>query len=267
MFVKANGINVNYEVNGKGKNLVLIHGFSGNLNFWYKQVPELSKKYRIITYDVRGSGGTEIQGDCSLDTLVDDAHELMKAIGVNEAYFLGYSMGGSIAGELAMKYPEMIKALIIANSTIGLFQRSPEANKRRQTNLELLEKGNLLKFAENMTADSLSADFVAKNPAEFEKYKQIKLQNKAENIASLMRSLSVQSSTPDVSKLKCPVLIIVGDKDTYMTVEQGEQMHATISGSKLVIFPAGHASAIESPGEFNRVVLEFLSQVDARKHQ
>lgn len=93
MKIKAHGISMNYEIKGKGENLVLIHGAGDNLNMWYHQVPVLSKSYRVITYDVRGHGRTESpEGEYSISLFVEDAYELMKAIEVQDAYFLGHSM-------------------------------------------------------------------------------------------------------------------------------------------------------------------------------
>jgi pimeloyl-ACP methyl ester carboxylesterase len=120
MKVKANGISMNYQIKGKGTNLVLIHGAGDNLNMWYHQVPVFSKSYRVITYDIRGSGKTERpEGEYSISLFTEDAYQLMKAIRVDEAYFLGYSMGGRIALELALNHPELVKALVLANSSVG----------------------------------------------------------------------------------------------------------------------------------------------------
>ncbi|MDP2917421.1 MAG: alpha/beta hydrolase [Dehalococcoidia bacterium] len=265
MIVKANGISMNYEVNGRGENLVLIHGLGDNLDMWYNQVPVFPKSFRVITYDVRGSGKTEIpKEDYSLTVLVEDAHELMKAIGAEKACLLGYSMGGRIAFELAVKYPEMAKALVLANSSVGLVARSPQATERRRLNQELLEKGNIEKAAENMTTGAFSPGFKSRSPAEFERYRKVKLQNRAEGIAQLMRSLTVPTPPPDLSRLKCSVLLVVGENDINMGVEQAKREQAALPGSKLVILPTGHASAVEMPQRFNQAVLEFLSQIRSK---
>ena len=262
MKVKANGISINYQVKGKGANLVLVHGAGDNLNMWYHQVPVFSKSYRVITYDVRGSGKTERpEGEYSIALLAEDAYQLMKAIGVKEAYFLGYSMGGRIALELAINYPDLVKGLVLANSSVGLTPPSPETLERRRVTLELLDKGDMKRVAEMMTTGAFSPDFKSKNPTEFKRYMKVKLQNKPDGIARLMRSLSTSIVPPDLSKVKCPVLLIVGENDLYMGVEQGKQAHEAIAGSKLVVLPTGHAAAIELPKKFNSAVLEFLSGV------
>jgi len=209
MKIKANGISVNYQIKGKGANLVLIHGAGDNLNMWYHQLPVFSKSYRVITYDIRGSGKTESpKGEYSISLFAEDAYQLMKAIKVEGAYFLGYSLGGRIALELALDHPDLVKALVLANSSVGLAPPSPESLERRQVTLELLDKGDMKRVAEMMTAGAFSPNFKSKNPTEFKRYMKVKLQNKPDGIARLMRSLGVPTATPDLSKVKCPVLLI-----------------------------------------------------------
>lgn len=262
MKTKANGISINYEIKGKGENLILIHGAGDNLNMWYHQVPVFSKSYRVITCDVRGSGKTESPpGQYSTSLFVEDLYQLMKAIRVETGYFLGYSMGGRIVLELAIAHPEIVKALVLANSGVGLAAPSPEAVARRQSMLALLDKGNIEGLSEMMTTGSFSPDFKSKKPKEFEKYKKVKLQNKPDGLARLMGALGASTTPPDLSKVKCPVLLIVGENDLFMAAEQGKQAQEAIAGSKLVVLPSGHAAAIEVPKEFNSAVLNFLSEI------
>ncbi len=262
MKIKANGISMNYESKGKGENLVLIHGAGDNLNMWYHQVPVFSKSYRVIAYDVRGSGKTESpEGEYSISLFAEDVYQLMKAIRVQDAYFLGYSMGGRIALEFALNHPELVKALVLANSSVGLVPPSPEAIEGRRKMLELLDKGDMKAFAEMMTTNAFSPGFRSKNVIEFDKYMKIKLQNQPQGLVRMMQSLSTPASPPDLRRVKCPVLLIVGENDSYMGIEQGERAREAIVGSKLVILPTGHAAAVELPEKFNSAVLEFLSGV------
>lgn len=263
MRIKANAISMNYEVKGDGQNLVLIHGAGDNLNMWYHQVPVFSETYRVITYDVRGSGKTESpEGEYSLLLYSEDLYQLMKAIGMENAYFLGYSMGGRIALELAATHPEVAKAVVLANSSAGLISPSPEILARRKVLLEFLDMGDIKSVAEMMTIDAFSPNFKSKNPTEFERYMRVKLQNKPRSFARVMRSLGMPTPSPDLDKVECPVLLIVGENDSYMKVEQAKRIHQALVGSKLVVLPTGHAAAIELPDKFNLAVLDFLSAIE-----
>ena len=262
MKINANGILMNYEINGKGGNLVLIHGAGGNLNMWYHQVPAFSKSYCVITYDVRGAGETESPDTgYSMSLFIKDAYELMKAVGVEDAYFVGYSMGGRIAIELAINYPKMVKALILANSAMRPTRPSPETIEGWRTMLGLLDKGDIEKVAEIIAIGAFSPGFDSKNPTEFERYRNVVLRNKPDGLARIMRSLFTPAAPPDLSKIKCPVLLIIGSNDPNVGVEQGKKTHEEMAGSKLVILPTGHATAIELPDKFNSAVIEFLSEL------
>jgi pimeloyl-ACP methyl ester carboxylesterase len=265
MKINANGLSMNYEIAGTGESLVLIHGAGGNLNMWYHQVPVFSKSYRVITYDVRGAGETESpEAGYSISLFAKDTCELMKAIGVEEACFVGYSMGGRIAIELAINYPKMVKALVLANSALRRTRPSPETVEGWRTMLGLLDKGDMEKVAEMIAGGAFSPGFESKNPIEFERYREVVLRNKPDGLARIMRSLFTPPASPDLNKVKCPVLLIIGSNDPNVGVEQGEKTHKEIAGSELVILPTGHATAIESPDQFNSAVIEFLSELRQR---
>ena len=262
MKIKANGILVNCEIQGKGENLILIHGAGGNLNMWYHQLPVLSKSYHVITYDVRGAGETESPDTgYSIPLFVEDIHELMIAMGVAEAHILGYSMGGRIAVEIAINYPQMVKSLVLSNSTLQPSRPSRESVEGWRTMLDILDKGDIKKAAEIIASGAFSPGFISKNPAEFEKYRNVVLRNKPDGLARIMRSLVTPAAPPDLSKIRCPVLLIMGANDPNVGGEQGKKAQEEIAGSKLIILPTGHAAPVELPDRFNSAVMEFLSSI------
>lgn len=261
MKIHANGIAMNYELAGEGHCLALIHGAGDNLHMWYNQVPAFSQQYRVLTYDVRGFGETELpEGELSMTLLAEDLYELLQALRVEEAFVLGYSMGGRIALELALAHPEVVSALVLANSGVGAGPRTPEAEERRRTLLSLLEKGDLETVAEQMTVNSFSPAFKERDLQAFQRYKEVKLRNDPRGFARLWGAL-VTAAAPDPSRLSCPTLIIAGERDSFMAMEAAQAVQAAIPGSRLEVLPTGHAAAIEAPGDFNRIVLDFLADV------
>lgn len=281
MRISANSIWMNYESKGKGEKLILIHGAGDNLGMWYNQVPAFFKSYEVITYDIRGAGKTDSpSGEYSIPLFVEDLEGLITAmkrqttVSLDDddlealkrlkqgSYFLGYSLGGRIAIELAINRPELVKALILVNSAMGLTPPSPEFAERRKAMLELLEKKDIKKVAEMMTISAFSPDFKSKNPKVFDQYMKVKLQSKADGWARIMRVLGAPSAPPDLSKVTCPTLIVIGEFDAG--AEQGRQAQKLIAGSKLVTLPTGHAAPIEAPDKFNAAVLEFLAEVKGK---
>lgn len=263
MKTAANGILMHYESAGDGECLVLIHGYTDNLNLWYNQVPEFSKRYKVLTYDVRGFGGTEPgRADYSMGLFAEDLRALLAALGIRRACVLGYSMGGRIALEFALTHPEMTAGLILANSGIGEAP-SREMQERRELMAGLLQQGDIEVISELMTEASFSPGLKERNPAAFAKYKAIKMQNDPSEYLAIMRAIVEAIDSPvDFGRLQCPVLIIAGDRDGFMDVRVGESMKEAIPNAELKVLPTGHAAAIEAPEAFNRTVLGFLARLE-----
>ena len=262
MKIMANGITVNYKVTGAGSALVLVHGAGDNLGMWYHQTSVFSASHRVIAYDVRGSGETESpEGDYSLSLFADDAYELMKALDVPHACFLGYSMGGRIALEMAIRHPEMVKGLILVSTPVLAVGSPPPGGQGGRRGLPNMDPGgDIQTFAEMMTVAGFSPGFRSANPAEFDRYMTVKLQNQPKGLGRLMRSLGGLATQPDLGGLKCPVLMVAGDNDSLISIERSIRAHEAIPGSELVVLPSGHAVPIEAPHQFNAAVLEFLSR-------
>ena len=266
MRIKANGISINYEITGSGEWLTLVHGAGDNLGAWWNQIPAFSRDYRVLTYDVRGYGQTETpDGDYSTDVLVEDLYQLLKVLDISETYLMGYSMGGRVAVGLALEHPEMVKALIIANSGFAPMERSQEEMqqmaKLREQRMKIVEEQGLEPIMNESTAMVFSAGWPDKNPEVFEQYKQIRLKNDPGSYLGAMRAMVWGAQPPDVSKLSCPTLIIGGESDGLMGAESAKATQALIPGSQLKVMPTGHASAIEQPEEFNATVLGFLANL------
>jgi len=269
MKIKANGISINYALNGQGPCLVLIHGFSDNMTMWFNQVPVFSKRYQVLTYDVRGHGHTETpKGNFSMDLFAEDLNGLMTELKIEKACVLGYSMGGRIGLEFALKYPQKITGIVFANSGVAAPDAQPspkemeEMMKRRQEMMAIFESGNIETISEVMTERSMSPGFKEKAPDIFNRYKLLKMQNNPANYQGIMQAMaSGMTSPPDLTKLTCPALIIAGEHDGFMAVSAVESMKKAIKNATAVIFPTGHAAAIEAPEDFNKAVLDFMAKL------
>ena len=266
MKVKAGGIEINCELSGKGTCLVLIHGFGDNLTMWYNQVPIFAKQFQVLTYDVRGHGKTETKGDeFSMGLFADDLHNLLKALDIRKAWVLGYSMGGRIGLQFALKYPEMVIGLVLANSVVmgpdvhPMPEQMAEMREQRKQVMDLLKTGKIEIIANTMAERSLSPDFKDREPAVFQRYKKVKMQNDPKHYLKIMQGTAADMiNPPDLKELKCPTLIIAGKYDVFMAVDGVKSMEKDISDVTVKIFPTGHASAIEAPGVFNQAVLDFM---------
>ena len=116
---KVKDIDMYYELTGEGDPLLLIHGLGSSTRDWEEQVPVLSQKYKVITIDLRGHGQTDKpKGPYSMRMFAEDIAELLKNLGINSIHILGISLGGSVAFQLTVDYPDLVKSLIVVNTGI-----------------------------------------------------------------------------------------------------------------------------------------------------
>ncbi|UCH43793.1 MAG: alpha/beta fold hydrolase [Dehalococcoidales bacterium] len=270
MKIQANGISMNYELNGSGRYFTLIHGAGDNLNAWYNQVPVFSRHYHLLTYDVRGHGQTELpEGELTMELWIEDLYALLKALNIDETILLGFSMGGAIAIRFTLEHPEMIKALILSNSggLMAPVRRSEEEirqmESRRQAQLENIKKEGMEAVVRDRISRTFSPGFAEKNPKAVEKYKSVLMQNKPEGYLRVMQRMGGAATPPDLSKVGCPTLIISGENDA-LGGQSGRAAQEAISGSQLMTFPTGHYTLLEEPEEYNKAVLGFLNEVGLR---
>jgi 3-oxoadipate enol-lactonase len=269
MKIEAGGIEINYELSGQGDPLVLIHGFSDNLAMWFNQVPAFSGRYKVLTYDVRGHGKTETrEARFSMEIFADDLRALLEALGIEKAFLLGYSMGGRIGLRFALEHPEMTAGLVFANSgVLGsdvelTAEQIAEMVERRKQMVELFETGDIEAIADGMAERSFSPGMRDRDPVTFEKYKGIKLQNDPRHYLAIMQAMvEAVTNPPDLTQLDCPALIIAGEQDAFMTVDEARSMERALRDVTVTILPTGHAAAIEAPREFNRAVLDFVGRL------
>lgn len=262
MDVIANGIKICYELHGQGPPLVLVHGAGDNLGMWYHQVPAFSARHTVLTYDVRGFGRTGLPpGPYSVRILAEDLFALMGALSLSSASVLGYSMGGRIGLELALDHPQDVKSLILANSGALPRAPTPESDERARRMQQLFQEGNNEAIAQEMTLSAFSPGFAEREPDAFARYRAVKLENDPRGLAVAMAGLFSEAAQPDLSRLRCPVLIVAGELDAYMDASAARALQAALPGSELRLLLTGHASAIEAPQQFNGIVLDFLGRL------
>ncbi len=118
--VNVNGCNIYYEIHGKGEPLVMIMGLRRNLEWWYRQLQELSRHFKVIVFDNRGAGRSDKpETDYSIRLFADDTAALMDELGISKAHVLGFSMGGYIAQELVVNFPEKVINLALVSTSCG----------------------------------------------------------------------------------------------------------------------------------------------------
>jgi pimeloyl-ACP methyl ester carboxylesterase len=259
----VNGISLNYKVHGDGEPLVMVMGFGGPRLGWFHQIRAFRKYYRVVTFDNRGIGGTDKPKESfTLETMMEDTLGLMEHLGIDRAHVLGYSLGGMIAQELAIRHPERVSKLILASTVSTTRQLSPELREK-------LGLGEEFSDEEARQVDPMKAmGFLIS--MSFNKWWYRTFLPAMVPVMSLLRwskglkgqkDAVVGLDTADrLPRIQAPTMVMVGTKDKVTPPEASEEMASGIPGAKLVKVAGGaHGYALEMRKEFNKEVLDFLS--------
>ena len=269
---KVNGVNLYYEVTGDGFPLVLSHEFAGTYKSWEPQVRFFSRRYQVITYNHRGfppSDVPEKASDYSQDILVADLYQLLRYLGIKEAYVGGCSMGGNIALNFGIAHPEMTRALIIVAAGAGTTGRDLFVPKMEGV-AQQLEKSGWEKMAARYAREPNRLELERKDPRGQQEFIAELAAHSNEGSVHLIREVIIKR--PPVSELearlkqlKIPALIMIGDEDE-MCLDPALIMKKHLPGAGLLVFPqSGHAINLEEPDIFNRALLDFLTAVESGK--
>ncbi len=255
-------MNLFYETHGDGAPVILIPGFASGAWTWFRQIDDLSKDFRVITFDPRGIGKSKIDEltNLSMQTFVEDVLQILDELKIEKANVLGASFGGFVAQELALRVPERLDKLILACTTAGganhvrpsveiLRSFSPDPT------LPLGEK--IRKFIRPAFTD----EFNENHADEVEKVCRMREQNTVSDavyLAQLQSAFSLDTESR-LSKIKNKTLVITGDKDNVVPMQNSVNLAANLPNATLKIIENGsHLFFIENAVEFNRAVEEFL---------
>jgi len=251
---RLNGIEIDYEVSGRGPAVLLSHGYSATRRMWDDQHRALGDRHRVISWSMRGHGETESPADpaaYSSDQTVADMRALLGHVGVERAVIGGLSLGGYVSLAFYLAHPEMVRALVICDSGPGY----RNADARRQWNERAQERAVAL---ETRGLDALGRSREVRESAG--------LHRSAQGLAHAARGMLAQEGSRVIDGLGAidvPTLIIVGDRDQPF-IAPCEYMAKKISGARLeVIRDAGHSSNLDQPEAFNRVLRDFLDGLPA----
>jgi 3-oxoadipate enol-lactonase len=260
MPITANGISINYRIDGKegAPWLVLSNSLATNLAMWDAQARDLAGSFRVLRYDQRGHGITEAPaGRYSFDTLIADALALMDALKVERANFCGLSMGGATALGLAQRHPERIERAIVCDSGCA---STPQSAAQWEERIAAAQQGGMEPLVEPTVARWFPPDIVAKNPPYLDTVRAMIRATPAAGFIGCAAALADHDFRSRVASTRPPVLFIAGEKDAGGAVPAAmKALHQDLKGSRYVELPgAGHISNLDDPAGFTRALREFL---------
>lgn len=254
----VNDINIYYELHGpKNADLIILsNGIFMSTASWAYQITALREHFQVLVYDCRGMWQSDHpEGAYSMDQHVDDLAALLKSLGFTKAHIAGISYGGEISMLFAIKYPEMVQSLIVSSS---VSQIDPLLSAIGNSWALALASGDAgLMFSVTLPFN-FSEDWIAANEkmlsASRKRYDEMDLHA----AGKLMAAFSEINFTAELSKIKAPTLVLVGELDLLKPRKYSEIITREIAGAELVVIPAGgHAVCLEQPAVFNSLIMGF----------
>jgi 3-oxoadipate enol-lactonase len=263
--VNTNGIVTFYEDMGQGPAVVLIHGHSADLRLWHLQAPALvDAGYRVIRYDVRGHGrSTAPPSSYTWQNYALDLRDLLHRIDLARAHVVGLSMGGGIALQFALDFPERVSSLVLADSALPGFDYSPEfADAIEELVAAVRTEGSRAAF-ERLWLTHPLFDGVRRFPERFELIRTMALEYAGRDYLDETPYTPPERQAVDrLAELQAPTLVLVGELDVPDFQIIAEVLAGNIAGARLqVIADAGHIPALEQPDMFNQTLLGFLGKL------
>jgi len=258
--IAVRDIEVNYQDEGTGFPLILVHGLNGDLTGWTLVMPEFSKHYRTLALDVRGHGGTSKPDQpYSIQGFSEDLFEFLNKKQLPKVHLLGLSMGGAIAQQFALDHPGMIRSLILVSTFSYVDDHARRALKGLK---KCLAQGGYPAFFDEILKLAFTPKFIAANPGPIAELREKRIQvNSPVAIGRATEACMAFDLKDQISKITLPTLVVSGREDVFTPLHLAEQIHRSIGGSEWKILEGvGHALYLEKAPALSQTVLEFLKR-------
>jgi 3-oxoadipate enol-lactonase len=263
MQVKANGITINYAVDGPDGAplgapwLIFSNSLATDLAAWEDQAREFKGAFRVLRYDQRGHGASEAPaGRYSFDLLIADALALMDALAIEKAHFAGLSMGGATALGLAEQHPERLDKVIVCDSPC---RSTPASTQQWEERIAVAEKVGMEALVEPTVTRWFPPEVIKANPPYLDKVRQMVRGTPVKGFIGCAAALANHDYATAAATVRRPVLFLAGEKDG-VTPAAMRKLNQSLPGSRYVeLAGAGHISNLDQPAAFNRAVADFLA--------
>jgi 3-oxoadipate enol-lactonase len=259
MRIKANIIEINYELSGKkdAPVVVLSHSLSSSLLMWNPQIDVLNPHFQVLRYDMRGHGHSDvIPGPYTLELLGEDVIGLLDALNIDQVHFVGLSIGGMIGQDLALNHTHRLKSLVLCDTASIIPQEAQPIWQERIHHAH--SKGMEAQVDETMER-WFTPSFRKQSSPMLEIIRNQILATSVLGYMGCAEAIRKLHYLNRLSEINMPTLIMVGEDDPGTPISASEAIYERISHSKLVILPsARHLSNVEQADLFNVTLLEFL---------
>jgi 3-oxoadipate enol-lactonase len=252
-------VDLHYRLEGDpgGAPIVFANSLGTDFRLWDKILPLLPGGLRILRFDKRGHGLSSCpRGDYTIDELVDDTANLMRALQIKDCLFVGLSIGGLIAQGLASRYPELVRAMVISNT--GARIGNPEMWRER---IATLREQGIEAIADNIMERWFASDFHAQHALELQAWRNMLTRTPVDGYIGCSAAVAASDFNASTAQLTLPTLAIAGSEDGSTPPELLRATAALIPGSRFeVIDNAGHLPCVEQAPEYARLLNEFIRE-------
>lgn len=267
--VDVGGVMLNVEAAGQGPPVVLLHGFTGSARGWTRVVEALAPEFTTLAIDIIGHGQSDSPADVGryrMEQVVEDLVRVLRAAGYERAAWLGYSMGGRTALQVAVHHPDAVSALVLEGASPGL--ATAEEREARVAADEVLaqrlERDGIEPFIDFWQSIPLFASQASLPSAVWEVQRAGRLRNSIVGLATSLRGMGTGSQPAlhdRLSEVRVPALLLAGELDIRYTGIAQEMARSLPDAAMHTVPGGGHAAHLEQPERFNALVLDFLRRV------
>jgi 3-oxoadipate enol-lactonase len=261
-FIELNGVGLRYELSGKGdRTLVLVHEMGGSLESWDDIVPRFAQSHRVLRYDTRGAGMSQkVRGELGLDAMADDIAALLDALGIaGKVALAGIAVGGAIALHFAGRYPERTSAVAVGSPATGV---APERRAAALERLVKIEAAGMAFAVEDSMLNGYAPELRG-DIKRFERYRARWLGNDPSSYTTVWRMLAGADMEDELTRLRCPVLVIGGSLDRVRPPLLAKVTAETIPGARYVELRTGHYMSVQTPDLIADCIDGFLTEIGA----
>jgi 3-oxoadipate enol-lactonase len=249
---------LNFVKQGRGPAIVLSHALGCDLSMWDEVAAELAPGFTVLRYDHRGHGKSQVvPGPCTIEDMAEDVAPLIASQVDGPVHFVGLSMGGMVAQQIAVRHPHLVSSIVVANSS-SYYDDAARAMWRARIDTVLgqgmraIADGAIQRwFTPEFRADAEGAERVAALRAVLEA-------TDPKAYASACEAVSRIEFCATNPRIACPALVIGGTRDEATPLAMAEAICKTISGAELVTIDASHLSAVEKPTQFALLLADFI---------
>jgi 3-oxoadipate enol-lactonase len=252
---------LNFVKEGRGPTVVLAHALGCDLSMWDEVTAQLTRGFTVLRYDHRGHGASEkVAGPFTIEDLADDVASLIERETTGEVHFVGLSMGGMVAQQVAVRHPQLVNSVVIANSSS---RYDDTARGMWRSRIETALNRGMGPIADTVMPRWFTRSWREnpKNNARIAQLRRCVEGTDPRSYAACCEAISRIDFFATNPLIACPALVIAGTQDESTPIEMSRAICNAISGAELATISAAHLSAVEQPEDFAGLVAGFINRI------